>query len=93
MFGLGGGALQVGWGQRGRSYRSLIRTFDGRMLDFHGNCKYVLARGAISSTDTFAVIIRSVRCFLVLFYHLHQFCSLWDKQCDLFKDCHSKGET
>ena len=36
----------------------LSRTFDQRMFDFHGNCEYVLARGKMSRTDTFAVIVR-----------------------------------
>ena len=35
-----------------------LRTFDGKMLDFHGNCHYVLARGRASRTDSFAVVIR-----------------------------------
>ena len=36
----------------------LTRSFDQKMFDFHGNCEYVLARGKMSRTDTFAVIVR-----------------------------------
>ena len=37
---------------------SPIRSFDQKLFDFHGNCEYVLARGKMSRTDTFAVIVR-----------------------------------
>ena len=37
---------------------SPTRSFDQKMFDFHGNCEYVLARGKMSRTDTFAVIVR-----------------------------------
>ena len=30
-------------------------TFDGRRLDFLGNCEFLLARGNLSATDHFSV--------------------------------------
>ena len=57
LFCLGRGSLQVILAQLLFAI-CLCRTFDQRMFDFHGNCEYVLARGKMSRTDTFAVIVR-----------------------------------
>ncbi|XP_071530011.1 hemocytin-like isoform X2 [Panulirus ornatus] len=44
------------WGE------SHYKTFDGRLFEFHGTCDYLLAKGSISKTDTFEVIIQNVPC-------------------------------
>ena len=38
------------------------KTFDGKMFDFTGNCEYVLAKGFLSDTDSFAVHVKNVPC-------------------------------
>ena len=56
LLGMGGRPLQVSLSFY--LLNSPTRSFDQKMFDFHGNCEYVLARGKMSRTDTFAVIVR-----------------------------------
>ena len=58
LLSVGGRPLQVHSDQYFICQFAPIRSFDQKMFDFHGNCEYVLARGKMSRTDTFAVIVR-----------------------------------
>ena len=61
------------------------------MFDFHGNCEYVLARGKMSRTDTFAVIVRFGKTLLTTSPTTAQLCAMWDERGDLLEGDHCQG--
>ena len=39
-----------------------FKSFDEKHFDFIGNCEYILAKGNISTTDSFSIIMKNVPC-------------------------------